>query len=1062
MFRDPGCTTVLVKEKLVPKCKFTGKLVDLKMANSQVFRYPEALVDVVSPYYTGRTLAVCVPNPIYDLVIGAIDGSTDGVSTEVSAVATRLQSELEEKKSRAPPKLKVKEVISLMQKEKIGKLQAEDKTLNRIFEYAKTEKIFSKKENESHCFVVINGILYRRLKRSGQNSDQLVVPEQFRDAVMELAHDSLMSGHLGIQKTTARIQGNFFWPGMSVQIARFCRSCDACQRTVDKGRVKKVKMGRMPLIQEPFQRVAVDLVGPIEPRASDGSRYILTIVDYATRYPEAVALKNIDSVTVAEALLSVFSRVGIPKEILSDRGTQFTSDIMKEFHRLLAIKSITTTPYHAMCNGLVERFNGVLKKMLKRMCSEQPKMWPRYIDPLLFAYREVPQSSTKFSPFELVYGHTVRGPLNLLRDLWENEDNAIEDSTKTTYEHVVDMRERLQDTCKLAQEELQKAGDSYQFYYDKNASKREVSEGDKVLLLLPTSHNKLLMQWQGPFDVIRKVNRYNFVLNVNGNERRYHINMLKQYHERTDRDFNVNDYAVGQEHCGKANASVPDVQDVDDDEYDEIACVAVINDGDEGEDEIIVLPSDVQTEDMSMVKVNNELSEEQKKDVSRILEEYKDIFTDVPGRTDVIEHVISLSSKGPVRSKPYPLPYALQQDMDEEVERMLKLGVIEGSNSPYATPLVAVKKKDGSNRVCLDFRKINKLTVFDSEPMPDQNLIMTHISKSKYFTKIDLSKGYWQTPLEKQSREITAFQTNKGLMQFVAMPFGLVNSGATFNRMMRKLFNNLKNVEIFVDDILVHSRDWEEHKVTLKLVLSILRKALLTVRPSKTEIAYFAVEYLGSKVGKGVTQTTEEKVSKILNVEIPKTKKEVRSFLGLAGYYRQYIPDYATIAAPLTDLTKKTQPNNVNWELCHQESFEKLKNILSTYPIVKLPDLTKDFVLQVDASNVGLGAILLQYVDGERWPVQYASRKLKGAELHYGTIEKECLAVIWAVKKFYQYLFGKAFIIESDHQPLIYLESANHINDRLMRWAMFMQQFRYTIRNIPGKENVGPDCLSRL
>ena len=400
--------------------------------------------------------------------------------------------------------------------------------------------------------------------------------------------------------------------------------------------------------------------------------------------------------------------------------------------------------------------------------------------------------------------------------------------------------------------------------------------------------------------------------------------------------------------------------------------------------------------------------------------------------------------------------------MDEEVERMLKLGVIEGSNSPYATPLVAVKKKDGSNRVCLDFRKINKLTVFDSEPMPDQNLIMTHISKNKYFTKIDLSKGYWQIPLEKQSREKTAFQTNKGLMQFVAMPFGLVNSGATFNRMMRKLFNNLKNVEIFVDDILVHSRDWEEHKVTLKLVLSILRKALLTVRPSKTEIAYFAVEYLGSKVDMGVTQTTEDKVSKILNVEIPKTKKEVRSFLGLAGYYRQYIPDYATIAAPLTDLTKKTQPNNVNWELRHQESFEKLKNILSTYPIVKLPDLTKDFVLQVDASNVGLGAILLQYVDGERWPVQYASRKLKGAELHYGTIEKECLAVIWAVKKFYQYLFGKAFIIESDHQPLIYLESTNHINDRLMRWAMFMQQFRYTIRNIPGKENVGPDCLSRL
>ena len=249
---------------------------------------------------------------------------------------------------------------------------------------------------------------------------------------------------------------------------------------------------------------------------------------------------------------------------------------------------------------------------------------------------------------------------------------------------------------------------------------------------------------------------------------------------------------------------------------------------------------------------------------------------------------------------------------------------------------------------------------------------------------------------------------------------------------------------------------------TLCLVLGILRKSSLTVRPSKTEIGYFTIEYLGSRVGRGVTQTIEEKINTILNVDAPRTKKEVKSFLGMAGYYRQYIPDYATITAPLTDLLKKSQPNVVNWSICHQESFDMLKSILSSHPIIKLPDLTKDFVLQVDASNVGLGAILLQYDDGERWPVQYASRKLKGAELNYSVIEKECLAVVWAVKKFYQYLYGRPFVIETDHQPLKYLNSANHVNGRLMRWSMYLQQFQYTVKSIPGKENVGSDCLSRL
>ena len=242
----------------------------------------------------------------------------------------------------------------------------------------------------------------------------------------------------------------------------------------------------MPVIETPFQRVAIDLVGPIHPCTESGKRYILTIVDYATRYPEAVPLRNIDTRSVAEALLDVYSRVGFPREVLSDNGSQFTSDVMREVSRLLSIKQLTTTPYHPACNGLVERFNGTMKLMLKKLCEERPKDWDRYVNALLFAYRETPQASTGFSPFELlyhVYGRSVRGPLAILKELWTDEVEETE--TKTTYQYVLDIQERLQKTCELARAELQKAQKRYKAHYNKGAKSRKFKVGDEVLILLP-------------------------------------------------------------------------------------------------------------------------------------------------------------------------------------------------------------------------------------------------------------------------------------------------------------------------------------------------------------------------------------------------------------------------------------------------------------------------------------------------------------------------------------------------------------------------------------------------
>ena len=245
----------------------------------------------------------------------------------------------------------------------------------------------------------------------------------------------------------------------------------------------------MPIIDVPFQRVAMDLIGPIEPASELKNRYILTAVDFATRYPEAVALKSIDTEHVAEALMNIYSRVGVPKEILSDQGSQFMSDLMKAVSRLLSVEHFTSSPHHLQCNGMVEKFNGTLKQMLKRMCAERPRDWDRYIKAVLFAYREVPQESLRFSPFKLIYGRAVRGPMAILRELWSKE--VPEKEVKTTYQYVVDLRNKMEETCALARDALVESQKAAKKHFDRKAKMRSLEPGCKVLVLLPTAHNKL-------------------------------------------------------------------------------------------------------------------------------------------------------------------------------------------------------------------------------------------------------------------------------------------------------------------------------------------------------------------------------------------------------------------------------------------------------------------------------------------------------------------------------------------------------------------------------------------
>ena len=754
------------------------------------------------------------------------------------------------------------------------KLQETDKSLDKLRKKIESDSVERPRQWGTEVYYIDqkNGLMYRQFTSPPEKGSvvhkQLVLPHSLRESVLEVAHDSILGGHLATKKTYDRVTSNFFWPGAYDDVSRYCQSCDICQRTIPKGRCGKTPLVAMPIIGEPFARVATDLVGP-PPMSGRKHRWILTLVDCATCYPEAIPMKGIDTIECAEELVNIFSRIGIPQEILSDRGSQFVSDLMREISRLLSVRQLQTTPYHAQCNGLVERWNGTLRRMIQKMAAEKPSDWDRYIPALLFSYREVAQASLGFSPFELVYGRSVRGPMSVLRDIWADED--INEQTKTTYQYVLELRERLESTCKLAHDELRKAQGNQHKWFNKKAKAKHLKEGDQVLLLLPTKLNKLEMQWQGPFDIIKKVRENDYVINLDGQHKMFHANMLRKYLVRKTID-NGMVILCGCRHLEIATGGMAENDSLEETDTCE-----------ERSDDIKYCPLRA-TQTWKDVKISTDLNEDQQREVRQLLEEYSDVLTDVPGKTNLAECNIELTDDIPFRVKAYPVPYALKKEMDKEVSEMMKADIIESSVSEYASSPVVVRKPDGSVRYCINFRKLNAKTVFDAEPVPNQEVILNRMGGDNFISRLDLAKGFWQVPIKEEDRKYTAFSTDQGLMQFKYMPFGLVNALAVFCRMVRKLLYDVNYVDAYVDDIVPHTATWDDHMHTLRQVLQKLRQHGLTAKPSKCEIGHAKLDLLGHVVGGGSIQPQDMKIEKILEMRKPETKKELRSFLGIDSW----------------------------------------------------------------------------------------------------------------------------------------------------------------------------------
>ena len=1055
VLRDTGCSGAVVRQELCKKDSYTGLTKSCLMINGEVVNIPVAKVNIDSPYYSGEVEALAMENPPYDVIIGNLPEARDANNPDPSwqpkaktvlncAAVTRSKTE-ELVKSIKPLKVSQSKVMGVTL-DQFRTLQEADSTLAKIRRWIEDGKGDNPRKSSHEVFYHKDQVMYRdQTLPPSQGSaviTQLIVPQKLRAGIMELAHDSILGGHMAGGKTLDRVKTNFYWPGIGKDAERYCQSCDKCQRSVPRGKVGKVPLGDMPIVGTPFDKVAIDLIGPL-PASKRGHRWIITLVDYATRYPEAKPLKTTDTAEVAEALVEIFSRLGIPKKMVSDQGTQFTSNLMTEISRLLSINQITTTPYHAMANGLVERFNGTLKQMLKKMCMDAPLEWDRYLPAVLFAYREVPQDSTKFSPFEMLYGRSVRGPMEILKQVWT--DDVPDEETRNTYQYVLELRERLAQTCQLAHEELRKAKMVQKNYYDRKARERKMVAGDKVLLLLPSDNKKLLMQWKGPFEVVEPIGQNDYKILIYGKVRTFHANMLKKYVERPT--------------TLEANAVVTCIGSL---EMEVISCAEVYPGSEIDEYLPPCCPLEA-NETWKDVAVDSTLDDQQREQVEDLLQEYSDVLSDLPGKCDILEATINLEQDAiPFRQKPYPVPHALEHEMSEEIEKMKRMNIIEPSISEFSSPSVIVKKPDKSWRYCLDFRKLNSMTKFDSEPIPNQEVIIAKLGESTYFTKLDLAKGYGQIPIKQEDRHLTAFSTPQGLFQFKYLPFGLVNAGAIFCRMVRHLLHGLEDVESYIDDIVVHSKNWDSHLRTVQVVLERLRMHGLTAKPSKCEVGQKSIPLLGHVVGQGHVKLQEEKAKAILNSKRPSTKKQLRSFLGTVGFYRRFIDKYAEVAKPLTDLTKGiAKEGNIAWNDAAEQSFQTLKSRISQYPILRLPNFGKPFILRTDASKQALGAVLLQEHNEEVFPVLYISRKLTAAESRFSAIERECLGLIWAVEKLRYYLLGKEFFLETDHQPLRFINKNKISNDRVMRWALVLQEYKFRVKIVKSSDNVGADYLSR-
>ncbi|CAI7741297.1 unnamed protein product [Closterium sp. NIES-54] len=452
--------------------------------------------------------------------------------------------------------------------------------------------------------------------------------------------------------------------------------------------------------------------------------------------------------------------------------------------------------------------------------------------------------------------------------------------------------------------------------------------------------------------------------------------------------------------------------------------------------------------------------------IQKLLEEFEDVLPDdlpdqlPPYRTHQHEIIEEPGSKPTFRA-PYRLSPTELAVMKKQIEYLLDKGLIRPSISPYGAPVLFTPKPDGSLHTCIDYRALNKQTIKNKYLIPKIDDLLDQLRGATVFSKLDLRSGYWQIRMADNSIHKTTFRTQYGSYEYLVMPFGLTNAPAIFQAKMNHILRALLDecVVMYLDDILIYSRDMKQHIEHLRRVFKILRRENFYVKLSKSEFALKKVQFLGHTVSAQGVHVDPKKIEAVRTWKTPENVKELQQFLGFANYYNRFVPQYAKIATPLTNLLKKNTP--FKWEDVHKQAMEQLKTALTSAPVVILPYPEKDYEIEADASDQAVGAVLMQDQGKGLQPIAYLSKKLHGAELNYPIHDKEALAIITAVKTWGRYLEGRKTTVYTDHCSLKYLKTQPTLSRRQVRWIDFLEtHFDYDIVYKLGHKNKA-DALSR-
>ena len=643
------------------------------------------------------------------------------------------------------------------------------------------------------------------------------------------------------------------------------------------------------------------------------------------------------------------------------------------------------------------------------------------------------------------------GPLLLLKEKWLDEDPE----KISVLKYVATFKDRLFRAGQMAKRNLQESQSKMKVWYDRKAKSRCFEPGDRVLVLFPVVGNPLQAKYSGPYKVVKKISDTNYLVKTPGRRKETqvcHINMLKAYHEKPKPELVTLNNRLGLESPTHSKDCVGQVAEKEEDTESEVR-----------------LGNDQQPIKLQNSQILNDLGTKlshlplvQRKELAEVITQYREVFPDVPSKTNLIEHDVDVGDSAPIKQHPYRVSPMKKELLDKEVQYMLKNDIIEESQSNWSSPCILVPKHDGGFRFCTDFRKVNDKTKSDSFPIPRIADCIDQIGNAKFVSTFDMLKGYWQVPLTQRAREISAFVTPSGLYQYKVMPFGMKNAPATFQRMVNKLVRDIDGCEGYIDDVVIFSDNWSDHICQIERFFQIMREAKLTINLMKSEFGKATVKYLGHIVGQGQVRPLDAKIQTIVKYPIPTSRKELARFLGMAGYYRNFCLNFSDIAAPLTNLLSKKV--KFVWTDDCQLAFDKVKLLLQKSPVLKSPDYEKPFKLIIDSSDVGTGSVLVQEAsDGLDHPVSYFSKKFLKYQKNYSVVEKETLGLVLALEHFDVYLGSTPFKIKvyTDHNPLTFLKTMKNKNQRLVRWSLALQEYNLEIQHIPGSENVVADALSR-